>query len=66
MNQQGRRRAKNQVPKPRYVITLAPGDVIGFRKAQSRTTFWTTLSKCHAMAARDSKTRRKAPRARSS
>ena len=30
----------------RIVVTLAPGDVIGFRPERTRRTFWTTLSAC--------------------
>ena len=36
----------------RVVVTLAPGDVIGFRFERTRTTFWTSLAACMDMAVR--------------
>lgn len=36
----------------RIVVTLAPGDCIGFRHERTRRTFWTTLSACCDMAIR--------------
>jgi hypothetical protein len=40
------------VNRRRFVITLAPGDVIGFRDLRSRKTYWTSLALCYAMAVR--------------
>jgi UDP-3-O-acyl-N-acetylglucosamine deacetylase len=36
----------------RVVVTLAPGDVIGFRFERTRTTYWTSLAACMDMAVR--------------
>lgn len=36
----------------RFVVTLEPGDVIGFRIERKRTTFYTTLAACFDMAVR--------------
>jgi hypothetical protein len=36
----------------RFIVTLAPGDVIGFRAERMRKTFYTTLSACYDMAVR--------------
>lgn len=44
--------AGNGVNRRRYVVTLAPGDVIGFRDARTRTTYWTTLASCYAATVR--------------
>lgn len=33
-----------------YVISLAPGDAIGFRHARSRKTYWTSITLCHELA----------------
>jgi len=35
-----------------YMVTLAPGDTIGFRDLRTRKTFWTSLAACYAMAVR--------------
>lgn len=42
----------NGVNRRQYIITLAPGDVIGFRDVRTRTTYWTTLAQCYALAVR--------------
>jgi len=34
----------------RTVVTLAPGDVIGFRAERTRKTYWTSLAACMDMA----------------
>jgi hypothetical protein len=34
----------------RIVVTLAPGDLIGFREEKTRTTYWTTLAACADLA----------------
>lgn len=36
----------------RFVVTLEPGDVIGFRAERTRRTFYTTLAACFDMACR--------------
>lgn len=36
----------------RFVVTLEPGDVIGFRIERKRRTFYTTLAACFDMAVR--------------
>ena len=36
----------------RYVVTLEPGDVIGFRQERKRRTFYTSLAACFDMAVR--------------
>ena len=34
----------------RVVVTIAPGDVIGFREERTRKTYWITLGACFDMA----------------
>ena len=46
-----------------YVVTLEPGDVIGFRDARTRRTYWTSLAHCYAMAVRQTVAREKADKA---
>ena len=36
----------------RFVVTLAPGDVIGFRDERRRHIYWLTLTACYEMAVR--------------
>lgn len=36
----------------RFIVTLEPGDVIGFRAERTRKTFYTTLAACYDMAVR--------------
>lgn len=35
-----------------FVVTLEPPDLIGFRDAKTRRTFYTTLAACYALAVR--------------
>ncbi len=53
----------NGVNRRRFVVTLEPGDVIGFRDVRSRTTYWTSLAACYALAVKAEVARRKAERA---
>lgn len=34
----------------RVVVTIAPGDVIGFREERTRKTYWVSLGACFDMA----------------
>ena len=34
----------------RVVVTIAPGDVIGFREERTRKTYWISLAACFDMA----------------
>lgn len=34
----------------RFVVTIASGDVIGFRSERTRKTYWTTLAACFDMS----------------
>lgn len=36
----------------RFVVSIEPGDVIGFRAERKRRTFYTTLAACFDMAVR--------------
>lgn len=36
----------------RFIVTLEPGDIIGFRAERTRKTFYTTLAACYDMAVR--------------
>jgi hypothetical protein len=47
-----------------FVVTLAPGDVIGFRDAKTRRTYWTTLQHCYALAVRQTVAWEKAQKAK--
>ena len=42
----------NGVNRKQYVVTLAPGDVIGFRDVRTRKAYWTSLARCYALAVR--------------
>jgi len=42
----------NGVNRKQFVVTLMPGDTIGFRDIRTRTTYWTTLSHCYGLAVR--------------
>lgn len=46
-----------------YVVTLAPGDIIGFRDVRSRSTYWLPLAACYAMAVRAEVARKRAEKA---
>ena len=50
----------------RIVVTLAPGDVIGFRPERTRRTFYTTLAACMDMAVRQAVLADRAARKRKS
>lgn len=47
-----RRRTTGTHRGTRFVVTLEPGDVIGFRIERKRKTFYTTLAACFDMAVR--------------
>lgn len=47
-----RRRSIGRHHGKRFVVTLEPGDVIGFRLERTRKTFYTTLAACFDMAVR--------------
>jgi hypothetical protein len=51
------------VNRRQYVVTLAPGDIIGFRDVRSRTTYWLPLAACYAQAVRAEVARRRAEKA---
>jgi len=53
----------NGVNRKRYVVTIAPGDLIGFRDVRTRTTFWLPLSQCYSLAVRAETMRRARERA---
>lgn len=36
----------------KFVVTLAPGDVIGFREERTRKTYWISLAGCFDFAVR--------------
>jgi hypothetical protein len=50
----------NGVNRRQYIVTLAPGDIIGFRDARTRTTYWTPLALCYAQAVRAEVARQRA------
>lgn len=54
----------NGVNRLQYVVTLAPGDVIGFRDVRSRTTYWLPLAACYAQAVRIEVARKRAERSK--
>lgn len=47
-----RRRTLGAHHRRRIVVTLAPGDVIGFRYERTRRTWYTTIAACMDMAVR--------------
>lgn len=53
LNRPVKRRSRYQVDdRRRVVVTLMPGDVIGFRLERTRRTWTTTLQACYQMAVR--------------
>ena len=40
------------VNRTQFVVTLMPGDVIGFRDCRTRRTFYTSLAHCYSLAVR--------------
>ena len=50
--QVARKSTGNGPNRRRYVVTLAPGDVIGFRDERRRKTFWLSISACYELAIR--------------
>jgi hypothetical protein len=42
----------NGVNRRHFVVTLAPGDMIGFRDVRTRPTYWTSLAHCYGLAVR--------------
>jgi hypothetical protein len=48
----------------RYVVTLAPGDVIGFRDERRRKNYWISIAACYEYAIRAEVARKKAERAK--
>lgn len=55
--------AGNGVNRRQFVVTLAPGDLIGFRDLRSRTTYWLPLAACYAHAVAADVARRRAEKA---
>jgi hypothetical protein len=53
----------NGVNRKRFVITLAPGDVVGFRDVRTRKTFWTSLACCYQLAVKQTVASERAERA---
>ncbi len=45
-----KRRSTGTFDRAHFVISLEPGDVIGFRRERSRKIFRITLAACYAMA----------------
>jgi len=58
-----RRSSGNGVNRRQYVVTLAPGDIIGFRDVRARMTYWLPLAACYAMAVRAEVARKRAEKA---
>lgn len=58
-----RRSTGNGVNRRQFVVTIAPGDVIGFRDVRARSTYWLPLATCYALAVRAEVARKRAERA---
>lgn len=54
----------NGVNRRPFVVTLSPGDTIGFRDAHTRKTYWTSLASCYALAVRQTVAFEKVERAK--
>jgi hypothetical protein len=53
----------NGVNRKRYAVTLAPGDMIGFRDARTRKTYRTSLARCYALAVKETVAKERAAKA---
>ena len=51
------------VNRRQYIVTLAPGDVIGFRDLRTRQNYWISLALCYALAVRQQVAKERADKA---